>query len=54
MMEQIAHVTYRIFDYELFEQFREEQDSDADTLVHALLSGKAPLDCGYEIVRVEP
>jgi hypothetical protein len=53
-LERQALITYLIHDEDLFGQFREEMDTEADTLVHALLSGKPPLDCGYEIVRVEP
>jgi hypothetical protein len=49
-----AHITYRIFDRSLFRaHVLNTDDTDADCLVEAMLSGKPAVHCGYEIVRVE-
>lgn len=56
MIEQTAYITYRIVDREVFARIGADlvNPTDADVLVEAMLTGRPPLDCGYEIVRVEP
>jgi hypothetical protein len=47
-----AHITYRVHDRALFEACRETfEECDAELLVTAMLTGKPPVECGYEIIE---
>lgn len=52
---QECHITYRVTNETLFYGNREHKnETDAEVLVNAMLSGMPPLEAGYELVRVEP